>query len=49
VVECKGVVSVPEAGYAVLVAHDAGSGEHENKKIRRCRAPLAGFVSARPL
>ena len=38
-----------EAGYAVLVAHDAGSGEYEDKHIRRCRAPIAGFASARPL
>jgi len=39
---------VCKAGYAVLVAHDAGSGEYEDKQIRRCRALIAGFASARP-
>ena len=33
-----------EAGCEVLVAHGAGSGEHEDKQIRRCRAPIVGFA-----
>jgi len=38
------VLLVCEAGCEVLVAHGAGSGEHEDKQIRRCRAPIVGFA-----
>ena len=37
-----------KAGCQVLVVHGAGSGEHADKQIRRCRASIVGFAAARP-
>jgi len=37
-----------EAGYEVLAEHGAVSGEHEDKRSRRCRAPIVGVATARP-
>jgi len=39
---------VCDARCEVLAAHGAGSGVHEDKQIRRCRAPIVGFAAARP-
>jgi len=43
------VLLVCEAGCEVLAVHSAGSGEHADKQIRRCSAPIVGFAAARPL
>ena len=37
-----------KAGCQVLVVHGAGCGEHADKQIRRCRAPIVRFAAARP-
>jgi len=45
VVACNGVAW---ARGRVLAEHGAGSGEHEEKNSRRCRAPMVGVAAARP-
>ena len=30
------------------MAHGAGSGEHQDKQSRCCRAPIVGFAAAHP-
>jgi len=40
---------VCEARYAVLVAHVAGIGKHEDNQSRRCRTPIVDFAAARPV
>jgi len=38
-----------EAGCEVLTAHGAGSCEHADEQIWRCRALVVGFATKRPL
>ena len=35
-----------EAGSEVLVEHGTCRGEHEDKKSRRCRAPISGVAAS---
>ena len=37
-----------EAGCEVLEDHGAGSGQHEDRQSRRCRAPIVGLAAVRP-
>ena len=37
-----------EAGCEVLVDHDAGSNDNEDRQSRHCCAPIVGVTAARP-
>ena len=43
---CREVTRPGVSGCEVVVAHGAGSGEHEDKESRRCRSPIVYFASA---